>query len=152
MPSVSRRGRLSLAWQSVVALCLAPLPLAHRSELEGQLVDLAGELERRVVAVLQHRDAGARVLADVEGFVLRERDRGGVLHGFLVHLLAVHGKHARAPLAQARTIGLEVEDDGMLAGLQLGPFPRRALEVEQVVEEHHLAPTNPNTPLLRNSA
>ncbi len=43
-------------------------------ELEGQLVDLAGELELNIVAIVQHSDAGARVLADVESFVLRERD------------------------------------------------------------------------------
>jgi hypothetical protein len=27
----------------------------------------------------------------------------------------------------------------VLAGFQIGPLPHRALEVEQVVEEHHLA-------------
>ena len=110
-----------------------------RLEVEGQLVDLAGELERNIVAVFHHRDAGAGVLADVEGFVLRERDRGGVLHGILGHFLAVHVEHARPSLAQAWPIGLEVEDDGVLAGSQLRPFPHRALEVEQVIEEHHLA-------------
>src|SRR4029453_13440375 len=52
----------------------------------------------------------------------------------------VHVQHARAPLAQTYTVGLEVEDDGVLAGLQLGALPRRALEVEQVIEEPHLAP------------
>ena len=93
-----------------------------RFELEGQLVDLAGELERNIVAILQQRDPGAGVLADVEGFVLRERDRGGVFHGIPGHFLAVHGQHARAALAQARTVGLEVEDDGVLAGA-----PARAL-------------------------
>ena len=123
---------------------------SFRFELEGQLVDLAGELERRVVAIFHQRDPGARVLADVEGFVLRERDRGGVFHGIPGHFLAVHGQHARASLAQTRTVGLEVEDDGVLAGFQLGPFPHRALEVEQVIEEHHLAPANAATPLLRN--
>ena len=110
-------------------------------EFEGQLIDLAGELERNVVAVLDHRDAGARVLADVEGFVLRERDRGGVFQGFPGHFLAIHGQHARPTLAQTGTIGLEVEDDGVLAGFQLRPLPHRALEVEQVIEEHNLAPT-----------
>jgi hypothetical protein len=40
-------------------------------ELEGQLVDLAGELERNLVAVLDERQRGAGVLADVEDFVLR---------------------------------------------------------------------------------
>jgi hypothetical protein len=46
-------------------------------------------------------------------------------------------------LPNPRTIGLEVEHDGVLSGAQLGPCPRRALEVEQVVEEHHVAPANP---------
>src|SRR5882724_2642185 len=61
-----------------------------RSEVEGELVDLAGELERDIVAILQQRDAGTRVLADVEGFVLRERDRSSVLHGIPGDLLTVH--------------------------------------------------------------
>src|SRR5207245_2409703 len=54
--------------------------------------------------------------------------------------------------AQARTIRLEVEDDGVLAGAQLRPFPRRALEVEQVVEEHHLAPTKSKLALAQEQA
>ena len=70
-----------------------------------------------------HRDAGARVLADVEGFVLRERDRGGVFHGIPGHFLAVHEEHARPSLAQAWTIGLEVEDDGVLAGAPAQALP-----------------------------
>src|SRR5690242_14113280 len=37
-----------------------------RFELEGQLVDLAGELEWRVVAMFHQRDPGAGVLADIE--------------------------------------------------------------------------------------
>src|SRR5512144_2562074 len=89
--------------------------LRLRFELEGQLVDLAGELERNIVAILQHRDTGARVLADVEGFVFRERDRGGVFHGIPGRLLAVHGEYTRAPLAEPWSSGLEVEDDGVLA-------------------------------------
>src|SRR6266404_4629959 len=93
--------------------------LGLRSEVEGQLVDLTGELERRIVAILQHRDPGAGVLADVEGLVLRERDRRAVLNGFPGHFLAVHGEHACAALAETRPIRLEVEDDGVLAGAQL---------------------------------
>jgi hypothetical protein len=104
-----------------------------RFEFEGQLVDLAGELERHIVAILDERQRGAGVLADVEGFVFRERDRGGVFHGIPGHFLTVHVQHARAPLAQPCTVGLEVEDDGVLAGLQLGALPRRALEVEQIM-------------------
>src|SRR5678816_2737119 len=41
----------------------------QRFELEGQLVDLAGELEWRIVAMLHQRDPGAGVLADIEGFI-----------------------------------------------------------------------------------
>jgi hypothetical protein len=40
-------------------------------EVEGQLVDLAGELEGHIVAVFDERQRGARVLADIEAFVLR---------------------------------------------------------------------------------
>ena len=99
-------------------------------------------LNGHFVAILQHRDAGARVAADVEGFVLREGDRGAMFHGILGHFLAVHGEHALPALAQAWFIGLVVEDDGVLAGAQRRPCPHRALEVEQVVEEHRLAPAN----------
>src|SRR6266481_169799 len=45
-------------------------------EVEGQLVDLTGELERTIVAILDHRDTGARVLTDVEVLVFWELDRG----------------------------------------------------------------------------
>src|SRR5829696_2932751 len=86
-----------------------------RFELERQLVDLAGEPERRVVAILQHRDPGAGVHADVEGLVLRERDRRTVFDGFPVHFLAIHREYACAALAQSGPIGLEVEDDSVLA-------------------------------------
>ena len=111
-----------------------------RFEVKGELVDRAGELERNIVAILQQRDAGARVLADVEGFVLRERDWGAMFHGIFGHFLAIHREHALPALAQAWFIGLVVEDDGVLAGAQGRPCPDRALEVEQVVEKHRLAP------------
>src|SRR6476660_9113068 len=52
-----------------------------RFELEGQLVDLAGEPEWRIVAMFHQRDPGAGVLANVECFILRESDRDGVLDG-----------------------------------------------------------------------
>src|SRR6478735_1389429 len=109
------------------------------SEFERQLVDLPGELERRIVAILDHRHPGAGVLADVECFVLRKRDRRAVFDGFPVYFLAVHREYACAALAAARTIRLEVEDNGVLARAQLGPGPDRALEVEQVVDENRFA-------------
>src|SRR5215468_11990703 len=112
----------------------------RRFECEGQLVDLPGERERHLVAILHHHDPSARVLADVKGFVLWECDRGGVLHGMPGLFLAVHVQHACTPLAQTCTVGLEVKHDGVFPRVQLGPPPRCAFEVEQIIEEHHLAP------------
>src|SRR5262249_62038780 len=106
---------------------------------EGQPVDLAGELERNVVAILDQRDPGARILADVESFVLRERDRGGVLHRIPSCLFTVHRQHAGTTFAQTRFVWLEIEHDGVLARCQLRSLPNRALEVEQIVEEHYSA-------------
>src|SRR5439155_26433983 len=51
------------------------------AEVECQLVDLTGELKRTIVAILDHRDTGAGVAADVEVLVFRERDRDRVFHG-----------------------------------------------------------------------
>jgi putative DNA primase/helicase len=75
-----------------------------------------------------------------------------VFHGIPGHFLAVHGEQARPSLAQARTVGLEVEDDGVLAGAQLWPCPNGALEVKQVVEEHRLARTNPRHTLAQEKS
>src|SRR6476646_6264955 len=84
------------------------------SDFERQLVDLAGELERRIVAILDHRHPGAGVLADVKCFVLRKRDRRAVFDGFPVYFLAVHRAYACAALAGAPTITPGVEAGGLL--------------------------------------
>ena len=122
------------------------------AKVEGHLVDPAGELERSVVAVLDKRQWRAGVLPDVESLILREGDRRCVFHGIASHFFAVHGEHAYASLAKARTVGFKVEDDGVFAGTQLRPLPRRALEVEQVVEEHRLAPAESKLPLAQEQA
>ena len=44
-----------------------------------------------------------------------------VFDGFPVYFLAVHREFACAAPTEARTIGLEVEDDCVLARAQLGP-------------------------------
>ena len=80
--------------------------LGHRHEFEGELVDRAGELERNFVAILDHGDAGARVAADVEAFVLGEGDRGAMFHGVLGHFLAIHGEHAFPALPKPGSSGL----------------------------------------------
>src|SRR5208337_311910 len=50
--------------------------------------------------------------------------------------LAVDGQHASAALAEARAVRSPFEHDRVTARLQLRPLPHRALEVEQVVQEH----------------
>src|SRR5437016_2491859 len=79
---------------------------------------------------------GAGVLSDVESFVFREGDGGGVLHGIPGHFLTVDIQHTSAALAQAGTIRLEVELDGVLAGLQLGPLSGRRHRSEGVYPIH----------------
>ena len=106
-----------------------------RPEGEGQPVDLAGELERAVVVVFDEGNGRARVHAHVEGLVLREHDRRGVLQGFGGDDVAIHDERAGAALAEAGAVGLEVEQDGVFAGLELRAFPGGALEAEQVVEK-----------------
>src|SRR6266478_5398067 len=54
----------------------------RRTQVEPQLVDLTGELEWTIVAILDHRYTGARVLTDVEVLIFRELDRGRVFHVF----------------------------------------------------------------------
>ncbi len=111
----------------------------QRAKIESQLVDLARELERTIITILDGRNSGAGIQPDVEVFVFGERDRSGVIHVLRVHFLAVHRQHARAALAETGAVDLEVEHNGVLAGAQFRPFPNRALEVEQIVKKHHLA-------------
>src|SRR5262245_34933147 len=143
-------------WKScctcLFAFAICRLRVLLGFEFERQRFDLAGELERSIVAIFQQRDPGARVLPDVERFVLWERDRSGVLQRVLGHFLTVHRQYAGAAFAQTRPVGLEVEDDGVLARVQLGPFPYRALKVEQIVEEHHLAAPDAELTLAQEQA
>src|SRR4029453_15707620 len=127
-----------------IALLLCHILL--RFEFECQLFDLAGEFGRRIVAIFDQRDAGPGVLANVKGLVLRERDWRGVLYGISGHFLAIHGEHAGAAFTKTRSVGLEVEDDGVLAGCQLGPLPCRALEIEKVAETTLLAAADQKSP------
>src|SRR5262249_34579525 len=150
--AITQRGGEFVPWLTSIMLAstLDAKPMGHkqltvrfrvllRFELESQLVDLACELEGDIVTILEQADPGAGVLTDVERFAFRERNRGGVLQRIPSHLLAVYRQYTGASLAQPRTIGPEVEDDGVLSSLQLRSLPRRALEVEQIVEEHDLA-------------
>src|SRR4030095_4608460 len=55
----------------------------RRTQVEAQFVDLTGELERTIVAVLDHRYTGASVRPDVEILVFWELDGGRVFHRLL---------------------------------------------------------------------
>src|SRR6266851_7566153 len=68
-------------------------------ELEGQLVQLAGELERHLIVLVVHRRAG--VGADVEVLVPLQDQRQRALHLLVGDLLAVHLEQARAAAADA---------------------------------------------------
>jgi hypothetical protein len=60
-----------------------------QAEIKGQLVDLARELERTIIAILEERNPGAGIHTDVEVFAFRERDGSGVIHVLPVPFLAV---------------------------------------------------------------
>src|SRR5438128_1533178 len=92
------------------------LGVLRRAEIESNLVNLTSELERTIIAILDHRDPGARVLSDAEVLVFRERDRDRVFHRLLSYRFPIHEQLARAALGEAGTIVLEVESDGVLAG------------------------------------
>src|SRR5262249_32388991 len=98
-----------------------------RFELEGQLVELASEAERHVVAVLEKCDRRTRVHANVKGLVPLEDERDSVLNVLLVDLAAVDRQRAGPALPQASAIELEVEAERVLAGLEFGARPDHAL-------------------------
>src|SRR5258708_2420171 len=113
-----------------------------RLEVERELVELAGEPERRVVAILDLRNACPRIHPNIERLVPLENEGDGVLDVLLVRLLAVDNERAGAALAEAPAVELEVEHQRVLAGLELGTRPNLALEIEQVVQEDGLAPAD----------
>jgi len=96
--------------------------------------------------------SGCGVLPDVEVFVFGKHDRGGVFHGILGDFLAVHGQHTGAALAETWPSNLKSNTMVCFAGAQLRPFPRCPLEIEQVVEKHHLAATDPEFSLAQEQA
>src|SRR5215510_374184 len=107
-------------------------------ELEGQFVDLAGEAERHLIVLVVHRRAG--VDAHVECFVDGYQEWSGVRNLLGRNLFAVHHEHAGAALAEAGSVVLEVEHDGVLARRErLLAFPAEAFKTDEVVGEHWLA-------------
>src|ERR1700737_100597 len=77
-----------------------------RTKFVRQLVDLAGEAERQLVAVI-HRRAG--VTPDVKRFVDGHDYRNCVRDFLSRHLIAIDCQYTGATLARARAVILEVE-------------------------------------------
>ena len=87
----------------------------RRAKLEGQLVDLAGEAEGQLIAVV-HRRAG--VAADVKRFVDGHKKRNRVRDRLCGHQLAIGRQYTGATLARTGSVVLEVEYNGVLARLE----------------------------------
>ena len=108
------------------------------SQLDRQLVELAGEAERRLVVVVVHARAG--IDSDIEGLVDGKATWNSVRDGFLGDFLAVHRQDARAAFRHAGPVVFEVKHDGVLARRQcLRSFPTEAFQTEEVVGEDRFA-------------
>src|SRR5881398_2878374 len=77
------------------------LGVLRRTKIERQFVDLTSELERAIVAILDHRHTGACVLSNVEVLILWEGDRDGVFDRLLGHGAVVHEQLTRTTFAEA---------------------------------------------------
>src|SRR5262249_33683115 len=107
-------------------------------ELEGQLVDLAGERERHLVVLVVDWRAG--VDAHVESFVDGYQEWSGMRDLLAGDFVAIHPQGADPAFAEARPIVFEVEHDGVLARRErLLAFPAVAFKTKEVVGEHRLA-------------
>src|SRR5580704_6580138 len=78
-----------------------------RLQVHGQLDQLPGEAERRLVVVVVH--PSACIHSDVEGLIDRRQERSGVRDRFASDFLSVHRQNASAALAEAGAIVLEVK-------------------------------------------
>src|SRR5271165_3703080 len=116
-----------------------------RTKLVRELVDLAGEAERKFVAVVHRR---ARVAPDVKRFIDGHQYRNGVGDRLCGHQLAINRQYTGAALARAGAVILEVEYNRVLAGLEgiakqvatsHATFPSEPLQIEHVVREDRLA-------------
>src|ERR1700674_4856847 len=115
------------------------------TKFERQLVDFAGEAERKLIAVVYRR---AGVAPDVKRFVDGHKYWNCMGDGLSGHQLAINRQHTGATLAWARAVILEVEHNRMLAGLEriakqvatsYASFPAEPLQIEHVVRKDRLA-------------
>src|SRR6476620_4478144 len=109
-----------------------------RSEFDSQFVELAGEAERRLVVLVV--DARAGINPDIEGLVDRHEGRDRVWDRLAGDFLAVYRQNTGATFAHARTVVLEVKQDGVFTRRErLRAFPAELFQSQQVVGEDRLA-------------
>src|SRR6476661_1361344 len=101
------------------------LVLCHhltRSEFDSQLVELAGEAERRLVILVVHTRAS--IHPDVERLIDGHKGGDGVRDRLAGYFLAVHRQNAGATFAHAWAVVLEVKQDGVFTRRErLRTFP-----------------------------
>lgn len=100
-------------WRPLLESSSVPFGKPHRSEAEGQLVELAVEAERHLVVLVVHRCAG--IDPDIEGLANRKQERDRVRHLQRGDVLAVHLQYAGAALCDAGAVIREIEHDRVLA-------------------------------------
>jgi hypothetical protein len=85
------------------------------SEINNNLVDYAGELERYVI-VLAHRCSS--VFPDVECLVRRNTERDGSRQSAVGSFFSVHHQRDETAFANTATVIFEINRDGVFAGRQ----------------------------------
>src|SRR5262249_21162060 len=104
-------------------------------QLDGQLVELAGEAERGLVIIVIHARAG--IDSDIKKLVNRHEGRNRVRDALPGDLLAVNRQNPRAALRHAGAVIFEVKHDAMFAGRErILAFPAKTFQSQQVVGEH----------------
>src|SRR5271168_4795243 len=108
--------------------------------MDGQLVDLAVEVERHLVILVVH--PCARVAPDVKALIRGYQERDRFWNRQRAHVPTVDLQYARASLCNARAVIREVEDDGVLSRRERRIAvirPAGHEQLEEVVGEYRTA-------------
>src|SRR5215472_8901677 len=119
----------------------------RRIDLDCQLVELGGQLERNLVVLVIHRRTG--ISADVEGLIPLHDERDGAVHFLGCHGFTVDFQNTASAVTEAaevvkgkgsepQSIILEVELDHVFAWGKLGAFPAHSLKVEKIPSKYWL--------------
>src|SRR5262249_10536527 len=109
-----------------------------RSQLDCQLIEIAGEPEWWLIVVVIYSRAG--IHSDIEGLANRCDKWNGVRNRLVGDFFAIHRQDAGAALAETGAVVFEVKHDGVLAGRErLRAFPAETFGSELDVGEDRLA-------------